>query len=248
MTSRAMAARSGETGTGSTEGNSAVANGDGPQPTDNAETIMTDVQQAVPVAGEGGQDRKFAFRDGQFVNRVSGEPIPLDEPVIIFRARDNHSLPVLREYLSMASDPHHRQAIKDRMGEFAAWRSEHPDRVKEPGITHHIRLNERLTEPARKADRLGEGNPGVCPVNEAIRRAREYADKVYGVAWRNLEEVSRVELILNELDRPAPDPTHTREAELRSALELVRMSRGWQYLADETRQIIDAALSAGSAQ
>jgi hypothetical protein len=102
-----------------------------------------------------GQDRKFAFRNGQFVNRVSGEPIPHDEPVIIFRARDNHSLPVLREYLTMASDPHHRQAIKDRMGEFAAWRAEHPDRVKEPGITHHIRLN-HTPEPVPATNQAGE--------------------------------------------------------------------------------------------
>jgi len=100
---------------------------------------------AVAPDGPDGQDRKFAFRNGQFVNRVSGEAIPLDEPVILFRARDNHALPVLREYLTMSTDPHHRQAIKDRMGEFAAWRAEHPDRVKEPGITHHIRLND---EPA----------------------------------------------------------------------------------------------------
>jgi hypothetical protein len=103
---------------------------------------LTEPARKADRLGEGGQDRKFAFRDGQFVNRVSGEPIPLDEPVIIFRARDNHSLPILREYLTMASDPHHRQAIKDRMGEFAAWRADHPDRVKEPGITHHIRLND----------------------------------------------------------------------------------------------------------
>lgn len=49
-----MAARSGETGTGSTEGNSAVANGDGPQTTDNRENIVTSTseQQAVPVTQE----------------------------------------------------------------------------------------------------------------------------------------------------------------------------------------------------
>ncbi len=63
-----MAARSGETGTGSTEGNSAVANGDGPQPTDNRENIVTpSEQQAVPVAQE---DRNFAadygIRFGRF--------------------------------------------------------------------------------------------------------------------------------------------------------------------------------------
>ena len=36
-------------------------------------------------------------------------------------------------------------------------------------------------------------------VAEAIRQAKVEADKVYGVAWYNLEEISRVELILAAL-------------------------------------------------
>lgn len=101
--------------------------------------------------GGDGQDRKFAFRNGQFVNRVSGEPIPHDEPIIIFRARDHHSIHVLREYLTMATDEHHRQAIRDRMAEFAAYAEAHPERMKEPGITHDVRLNDDAT-PSQRLD------------------------------------------------------------------------------------------------
>lgn len=36
-------------------------------------------------------------------------------------------------------------------------------------------------------------------VTEAIRQAKVKADKVHGVAWYNLEEISRVELILAAL-------------------------------------------------
>lgn len=36
-------------------------------------------------------------------------------------------------------------------------------------------------------------------VAEAIRQEKVEADKVYGVAWYNLEEISRVELILAAL-------------------------------------------------
>lgn len=96
---------------------------------------------------EGGQDRKFAFRDGLFRNRMSGEAIPADEPIVIFRARDNHAVPVLREYREMAQDPHHKQVISDRIVEFSAWRDANPDRVKEPGITHDAALSE-ATVPA----------------------------------------------------------------------------------------------------
>lgn len=87
------------------------------------------------------EDRKFKFEDGRFVNRVSGEAIPDDEPVIIFRARDRHSLAVLRFYQDLASDDHHRQAIGDRIAEFTDYQNTHPERLKEPGITRHIKLN-----------------------------------------------------------------------------------------------------------
>lgn len=92
------------------------------------------------------EDRKFKFENGQFVNRVSGEAIPDDEPVIIFRARDRHALTLLRHYASLAGDEHHQRAIFDRIEEFTAYQEAHPERVKEPGITRHIRLNSEPPE------------------------------------------------------------------------------------------------------
>jgi len=92
------------------------------------------------------EDRKFKFEDGRFVNRVSGEAIPDDEPVILFRARDRHAVQVLCYYYDIAQDPHHKQAIKDRIDEFEAYRLAHPEQMKEPGITHHIELNQDLRE------------------------------------------------------------------------------------------------------
>ncbi len=87
------------------------------------------------------EDRKFKFENGQFVNRISGEAIPDDEPVIIFRARDRHAVEVLKHYLGLATDPHHREAICDRINEFQKWRHVNESRMKEPGITRHIQLN-----------------------------------------------------------------------------------------------------------
>lgn len=93
-----------------------------------------------------GADRKFAWVDGRFVNRVSGEPIPDDEPVIIFRARDWNALSVLNLYQALCDDPHHVEAVQDRINEFQAFKDEFPERMKEPGITRHIVLN-RDREP-----------------------------------------------------------------------------------------------------
>lgn len=104
------------------------------------------------------EDRKFKFdhEDGRFVNRVSGEPIPDDEPVILFRARDRHTIELLAIYKAMSGDPHHQRAIQDRIDEFRAFQEANPQRVKEPGITRHIILNADLarTSSERNDDGL----------------------------------------------------------------------------------------------
>jgi hypothetical protein len=97
---------------------------------------------AVATDDDGGQDRKYKFENGEFVNRLSGEPIPKDEPTIILRARDVHATSVLRTYLYTVEDPKHRQAVQDRIDEFEQFAMDHPERMKEPGITGHIQLNE----------------------------------------------------------------------------------------------------------
>lgn len=159
-----------------------------------------EARRAAPSGSDGGQDRNFAFRDGRFVNRMSGEPIPADEPIIIFRARDNHALHILREYLSLASDPHHRQAIKDRMAEFDAYRAAHPDRVKEPGITHAIRLNEPEPEPM-SLDTLATSK---AKLSIAVVRARNSGQDRVGV------DPSDVAVLLaahSDLDRRLSTPS-----------------------------------------
>lgn len=87
------------------------------------------------------EDRKFKFENGQFVNRVSGEAIPDDEPVILFRARDRKALGLLIMYQGLCDEDHHKAAIQDRINEFSQFQIDHPERMKEPGITRHIVLN-----------------------------------------------------------------------------------------------------------
>ncbi len=146
--------------------------------------ILAALDSRAGDAGEG-QDRKFAFRNGQFVNRVSGEPIPHDEPIIIFRARDHHAIPVLREYLTMATDEHHRQAIRDRLTEFAAYRDAHPDRMKEPGITHHIELNVATPVPAPNS--AGDAGEGDDPDHQYAVVSANYARPFLAGAYPTLD-------------------------------------------------------------
>lgn len=84
------------------------------------------------------QEPKYDVTDqGQLVNRASGQPIPDDEPVFIFRARDLFAAPALNAYLRAlcAADSEivghdHRHAIRNRVRDFERFAQQHPDRMK----------------------------------------------------------------------------------------------------------------------
>ena len=88
------------------------------------------------------QDRKFDFSTGKLVNRASGEPIPDDEPVFILRARDRHALAAIQFYKELVEVDHHAQAIQETIEAFEQFAAEHPDRMKEPGITRAFNLKD----------------------------------------------------------------------------------------------------------
>jgi hypothetical protein len=77
-----------------------------------------------------GYDRKYGR-----VTTEHGE-IPDDEPVIVFRARDNLTCPLLshyRELCEQAGSPQrHLELIEGTYTMFADWQEAHPDQVKVP--------------------------------------------------------------------------------------------------------------------
>jgi hypothetical protein len=110
------------------------------------QNALKEIKEESHSTDPGGQDRKYKFENGQFVNRISGEPIPKDEPTFILRARDFHSLAVLKDYLYLIHDDHHKKAVQDRIDEFEKFAMDNPVRMKEPGITGDIELNEEREE------------------------------------------------------------------------------------------------------
>lgn len=92
------------------------------------------------------QDSKYRFTslsgtdEGGIINRQSGELIPLDEPVMVFRARDKHALAVIEFYKTLilktdnplTIDPWHLSAVETRIEHFSSFANEHPDRMKFP--------------------------------------------------------------------------------------------------------------------
>lgn len=116
------------------------------------------------------RDRKFKIVDGRLVNRVSGVAIPEHEPVFIFRARDRHSLAVLRFYESIVLDPHHRSAIGESIHSFANFAMAHPEQMKEPGITHDFKLTSGYMQELTPLGGLGVPAPKQDTWNDVWER------------------------------------------------------------------------------
>lgn len=72
---------------------------------------------------------------GYLINRKSGERIPSDEPVFVFRARDVYAAYVLRCYLGMITDrvsAEHQLAVSKRIADFENFALDNPERMKKP--------------------------------------------------------------------------------------------------------------------
>jgi hypothetical protein len=75
---------------------------------------------------------KYTFNGSAIVNRASGEEIPGDEPVFIFRARDVHAVYALKAYAAQCGETSHALAVADRIADFERFAAQHPDRMKTP--------------------------------------------------------------------------------------------------------------------
>jgi hypothetical protein len=98
------------------------------------------------------------------VNRASGEEIPADEPVFIFRARDKWAAGVLGDYATFVEDPAHKAAVEERFIQFGEWAEAHPERMKEPDTQpSQPTLLNGLTEQETAASASVAGLSGAQP-------------------------------------------------------------------------------------
>ena len=79
-----------------------------------------------------GQDPKYRGVDGVIVNRRNGEAILADEPVFILRARDVHAREALEADACVLMPGEYRDAVCQRVTDFARFSYAHPDRMKSP--------------------------------------------------------------------------------------------------------------------
>ena len=84
-------------------------------------------------------DPKYHIESEKIIKTSNGEEVPDDEPLILFRARDNLAIDMLCEYrqtcIEAGCTKHQIKAVGDRLAEFERFAKEHPERMKQPGIT-----------------------------------------------------------------------------------------------------------------
>ncbi len=91
------------------------------------------------------EDRKFYwdYSLSCFRNRVTGEAIPSEEPVIIFRGRDQYAIGLIEQYYGMVQDEYHKACVAQAIVDFRKFRAQCPDQIREPGTTRHMTLPEQ---------------------------------------------------------------------------------------------------------
>lgn len=78
------------------------------------------------------QEPKYTVTGSAIVNRASGEVIPADEPVFIFRARDVYAASAIRRYAMEVADVTHRNIVLGRWQQFVDFARQNPTRMKQP--------------------------------------------------------------------------------------------------------------------
>lgn len=77
----------------------------------------------------------------EIVNTISGQAIPEDEPLFIFRARDRLALDQLKDYYSACINDGCSQGqldgISNMITEFVDWQVKNQDKMKQPGSSMH---------------------------------------------------------------------------------------------------------------
>lgn len=89
-------------------------------------------------------DGKFSTDGTRVFNTVSGIDIPEDEPLFMLRARDHNALAAIDAYQSACEaecNDLHMAGIQQVREKFCRFAAEHSERMKQPGVTRHLRLD-----------------------------------------------------------------------------------------------------------
>ncbi len=152
------------------------------------------------------QEPKYTVNGSAIVNRASGESIPADEPVFIFRARDRHATEVLEFYRDIVTNSAHREAIDKRTGHFYVFKNANPWRMKEPDTAATPSPTASASEPtSMQVSRLAH--------DEAPIDKRWYIDRSPSSASADDYVGARLRLVCKLAGVPVPDGDDKQIAE-----------------------------------
>ncbi|KKK83376.1 hypothetical protein LCGC14_2794020 [marine sediment metagenome] len=77
-------------------------------------------------------ERKYEIKDNRLVKRSNQVPIPENEPVFIFRAKDRKALAALTAYSMVVDNLDQKEAITKSIEDFRRFQAENPDKMGEP--------------------------------------------------------------------------------------------------------------------
>ena len=77
-------------------------------------------------------ERKYKFINGRLVKKVNEVPVPDDEPVFIFRAKDRKALPALVAYIMILDNLDQKAEVTKSINDFRAFQEMNPEKMAEP--------------------------------------------------------------------------------------------------------------------
>lgn len=77
-------------------------------------------------------ERKYKILDGRLVKKIGEVPIPDDEPLFIFRAKDRKALAPLVAYGLICDTLEQKEMVTKTVADFRAFQEKYPARMGEP--------------------------------------------------------------------------------------------------------------------
>lgn len=81
-------------------------------------------------------DSKYKIDDSGELVKMDGTPVPTDEPLILFRAKDKLTPQLLENYKKLCQDagspPQQISSLDQLIQQFKDWQTANPDKVKIP--------------------------------------------------------------------------------------------------------------------
>lgn len=145
------------------------------------EALAAPAAAVAPAGLPVSQEPKYTTNGTHLVNRHSGESVPHDEPLFVFRARDALGVRALGAYLELIGErepsSQHAAAVRGRIADFQRFAAEHPDRMKWPDTAATAAAPTQEAEDAARYRWLRDVS--VPPHNFYLSVPDEFKDERY---------------------------------------------------------------------